>query len=276
MYDDYYINSMVKIWRLKRLEIKTIDNYKGHLERYLKQFNCLPELITREQRWDYFLTMDSPSHRNQAIAVVRQFYIHILKFPIHWAELPYAKKDKPLPEYFTEEEVQRLIGCIRNPKQKCFAALQYLCGLRIGEVIALKMTDISTKTMLLRINGKGRKQREINLPEAVLPFIKDYWKWVSPKPITYLFEGQYGGRYSARSMQLVLNRAKQSAGLSHKKCSTHGLRHSAATLRINKLRWSTRETQVWLGHASSKTTEIYTHVTADDLKRLPQPALSYS
>lgn len=273
MYNDYYINAMVKIWRLKRLGIKTIDNYKGHLERYLNHFKTMPEQITHNQQMDYFLNLKSPTHRNQAIAVIRQMHLHILNKPIEWTSLPYAKKDKSLPEYFTQEEITTLIAAIQNPKQKCFAAIQYLCGLRVSEVLNIKMTDISTKTMLLRINGKGRKQREINLPNAVIPFIKDYWTWVSPKPKQFLFEGQYGGRYSSRSMQLVIGRAKQKAGLGHKKCSTHGLRHSAATHRLNDLGWSTRHVQVFLGHSNIKTTERYTHVSANDMKKLNQPML---
>ncbi len=269
----YYINAMIKIWRLKNHSVKTVLNYKGHLERYLNHFGVYPETIPRHQQVDYFLKLKSISHRNQAMAVVRQLHHHILNQPIPWHELPYGKKRKSLPEYFTEEEVKQLVHAIRNPKQQCFIALQYLCGLRVQEVINIKLTDISTKEKIIRINGKGAKQREINLPDAAIPYLKKYWNWVMPKPTVYLFQGQYGGQYSARSIQQVLNRAKEKCGLQHKICSTHGLRHAAATHRINKLGWNTRQVQHFLGHASIKTTEIYTHVTAADLQQLPQPTI---
>lgn len=273
MDESYYINAMINIWRLKGNSVRTIFNYKGHLLRYLQHFKQFPETITRQQQIRYFLTIKSASHRNQAIAVIRQLHEHLLNDPISWQQLPYCKKKKSLPQYFTEDEVKRLIHSIRNPKHQCFAAIQYLCGLRISEVINLKQTDISTKEKTLRINGKGSKQREINLPDAAIPYLKKYWAWVMPKPRQFLFEGQYGGRYSSRSMQLVINRAKEICGLQHKLCNTHGLRHAAATIRINKLGWQTRQAQVWLGHARVTTTEVYTHVGVNDLKQLPQPIL---
>lgn len=269
----YYINAMINIWRLKGHSVKTVHNYRGHLERYLNHFNVYPETIAREQRWNYFLALKSASHRNQAMAVVRSLHLHILKSPIDWTELPYTKKEKSLPHYFTHDEVKQLLNAITNPKQKCFIAIQYLCGLRVQEVLNLKLTDISTKEKVIRVNGKGSKQRDINLPDAAIPYLKSYWHWIQPKPSVYLFQGQYGGQYSAKSIQLVLTRAKEKTGLQHRKCSTHGLRHAAATYRINKLGWNTRQTQRFLGHSSIKTTERYTHVNVEDMKLLNQPVL---
>lgn len=268
----YYINSMIKIWRLKGFSVDTVKNYTSHLKAYLEKF-AIPESVTKEQRWDYFLTIPEGTHRSQRMTVVRQLHEYLLRSPIDWRDLPYTKKKEKLPAYFTETEVQQLIVATSNPKHKCFLAIQYLCGLRVREVLNIKLTDISTKENIIRINGKGSKQRELNIPAALIQYLKSYWKWINPKPKEYLFEGQYGGRYSARSIQLVLDRAKEKCGLAHKTCSTHGLRHAAATLRINKLGWNTRQVQAFLGHKNIKTTERYTHVTAEDFKQLNQPIL---
>lgn len=273
MDENYYINAMWKIWRLKGNSERTISTYMGYLKRYLAHFKVYPETITNEQRVDYFLKFHDASTRNQAMAVIRQLHEHLLKQPIDWRDLPYTKKKETLPEYFTEEEVKQLLAAIRNPKHKCFIALQFSCGLRVSEVLNIKQTDINTKDLTLRINGKGSKQRDINLPETVIPYIKAYWGWVSPTPKMYLFEGQYGGRYSSRSIQIVLSEAKQKCNLAHKKCSTHGLRHAAATQRINKLGWNTRQVQCFLGHKNIKTTERYTHVGVNDFKELAQPVI---
>lgn len=262
---------MVKIWRLKGLSLKTIDNYKGHLRRYLNYFKKEPIEIKLSDQQDYFLKLNV-HHRNQAIAVIRQLHFHLMNKPIDWRDLPYCKKPKHLPEYFTGEEVKLLLKNITNPKQKCCVAIQYLCGLRISEVVDLKQSDINTKLKIIRVTGKGNKQREVPLPDDTIKYLKLYWKWVSPKPKIYLFGGQYGGKYSPRSIQQVINRAKEKAGI-NKECNSHGLRHSAATIRINKLGWNTRQTQEFLGHSSIKTTEIYTHVGIKDMQNLTQPSI---
>lgn len=269
----YYLNGMTKVWKLQNKGFKTILNYQGHLRRYLEYFKCFPETITREQRWDYFLTLNNVSHRNQAMAVIRQLHLHLLNQPIPWQELPYGKKPETLPEYFTEEEISRLLSCISNHKHRCMIAMQYLCGLRVSELCTIKITDLNTKTKVLRITGKGGKQREIAMPPALINYLKLYWHYEAVKPTTYLFPGQYGGAYTARSVQEIVAAAKNKAGLQHKKCSTHGLRHGAATMRINKLRWDLREVQVFLGHKNAKTTERYTHVGVEDMKSLPQPTI---
>jgi len=270
--DNNYVSSMFKIWRLKNLSDRTIINYIGHLRRYLAIFPD-PTIVSLEQQWDYFLTIQTPTHRNQQIAVIRQLHEFILKKPISFTDLPYANKSHKLPEYFTEEEVSRLLQVITHPKQRCCIALQFLCGLRVNEVINVRLTDINSRAGTLLIHGKGNKQRIVPLPESAINYLKLYWNWVQPKPKTYLFTGQHGGKYSARSIQIAIKNAKNKIGMTNKSCSTHGLRHGAATARINKYGWNLRQVQVFLGHRNSKTTERYTHVSIEHLKELPAPGI---
>lgn len=263
---------MVKVWRIKGLAIGSLKTYIACLNQYLHHFNCYPEEISREQRWDYFSKINVDSSRNQAMTVVRQMHEHLLRKPIPWQELPYAKKQDSLPQYFTEEEISRLLNAISNPKQKCIVALQYACGLRVHEVVKIKQSDINSRLKELRIKGKGGVERIVPLPDWIINQIKIYWNSAYRPRNEYLFEGQYGGHYDERSVQKVFAFAKRKCGI-NKKCSTHGLRHSAATHRLNTKEWDLRSLQVFLGHKNVKTTEKYTHVSIEHLKELPPPII---
>lgn len=269
----YYIDNMTKIWRIKGLAVESLKTYIGCLNVYLDHFNCPPLTITREQRWDYFSSIQSPSTRSQAMTVVRQMYEHLLNSPIHWQELPYVKKPDTIPQYFTLEETKRLINAISNPKQRCIVAMQYACGLRVHEVVKIRQADINSKLKELRIKGKGGKERMVPLPDWIIQEIKTYWHSAYRPKNDYLFEGQYGGHYDERSVQQVVAAAKKKAGIT-KPCSTHGLRHAAATHRLNNQQWDLRSLQVFLGHRNSKTTERYTHVSIDHLNGLKAPEIT--
>ena len=117
----YYIDNMTKIWRIKGLAVESLKTYIGCLNVYLDHFNRPPQTITREQRWDYFSAIQSPSTRSQAMTVVRQMHEYLLQSPITWQELPYVKKPDTIPQYFTLEETKRLINAISNPKQAFLA-----------------------------------------------------------------------------------------------------------------------------------------------------------
>ena len=144
----------------------------------------------------------------------------------------------------------------------------YSAGLRISELLNLKINDIDTKTMNIHIKGaKGKKDRMVLLSEKVLIHLREYYKEYKPKD--YLFEGQMGGMYSDRSAQAVLHKACNAAGI-RKRATLHTLRHSFATHLLEN-GTDIRYIQTLLGHESSKTTEIYTHITRKGMENIKSP-----
>jgi site-specific recombinase XerD len=144
----------------------------------------------------------------------------------------------------------------------------YGAGLRVSEIVNLKITDIDSKNMQLFIEkAKGKKDRYVNLPESILEQLRAYYKEYKPKE--YLFEGQYGGKYSARSAQKVFQNAMEKAKI-NKSVGIHGLRHSFAT-HLLEAGTDIRFIQELLGHKDIKTTLLYTHVTNNSIKNIKSP-----
>ncbi|MEO0334485.1 MAG: tyrosine-type recombinase/integrase [Bacteroidota bacterium] len=141
-------------------------------------------------------------------------------------------------------------------------------GLRRGELLNLKLTDVDSKRMLIRVkSGKGGKDRYTLLSKTLLNDLRQYYRLHTPKE--YLFEGQYGGKYSGRSVGQLLAQAAQRAGV-RKRVTPHMLRHSFAT-HLLESGTDLRYIQSLLGHSSSKTTEIYTHVAVNSFKSIKNP-----
>ena len=146
--------------------------------------------------------------------------------------------------------------------------LSYGMGLRVSEIVQLKIKHIDSNSMLVLIaGGKGKKDRYTNLPESILTLLRTYYKAYKPK--IYLFEGQYGGAYTTRSVQLVFKQAMQKAKIK-KQIGVHGLRHSYATHLIERGA-DIRFIQELLGHNSIKTTQIYTHITDVSKAKIKSP-----
>jgi len=146
--------------------------------------------------------------------------------------------------------------------------LIYSGGLRISEVTSLKLSDIDSKRGVIRIReSKGAKDREVPLSQKALEQLRFYYK--EYKPSEYLFEGQFGGKYSTRSIQTLFRKALKTCGIT-KKATVHTLRHSYATHLLEN-GTDLRIIQELLGHKSSKTTEIYTHVSNRIKQKIPDP-----
>ncbi|WP_394772165.1 tyrosine-type recombinase/integrase, partial [Mucilaginibacter sp.] len=145
-----------------------------------------------------------------------------------------------------------------NRKHRAMLMLAYGLGLRLGEVLALVPADIDSRRMVLYVRGgKGKKDRDLPLPESLLLLLREQFR--EHRPVIYLFEGQHPGEpYSERSLQMVVKQAASRAGI-HRPVSLHMLRHSYAT-HLMEAGTDTRIIQDLLGHSSIKTTEIYTHV----------------
>jgi site-specific recombinase XerD len=168
----------------------------------------------------------------------------------------------------SKEEIEKLINVNENIKHKCILLTIYSAGLRRSEVINLKITDIQKDRGLIFIKGaKGKKDRYTLFPEKLRAKLIEYYKEYQPK--IYLFEGQYGARYSVGSVQKIFNKSKKKAGI-QRNVTTHSLRHSFASHLLDS-GVDIKIIQELLGHSSLKTTEIYTHVSAKKLETIKSP-----
>jgi len=196
-------------------------------------------------------------------------YVDLYKKPFVIGSLPRPWKEKKLPDILSPEEVIKIFGRVDNLKHQTILMLIYSAGMRIGEAVRIKATDIDSRRKLIHIrNAKGKKDRYTLLSEFILEKLRLYYKEYKPKE--FLFEGGNGRVHLAeRSVQNVFRRAVEKAGIK-KRVTVHTLRHSFAT-HLLESGTDLRFIQELLGHSSSKTTEIYTHVSKRSIANIVNP-----
>ena len=211
----------------------------------------------------------SASFQNQVVNAVKLFFKTIENSPLDIDAIPRPKRAKKLPNVLSKEEVKAILDTPTNIKHKAMLSLIYACGLRCGEILSLKPNDIDSKRNILHVkNAKGQKDRIVPLSEKIIVLLREYYKAAKPK--YYLFEGQTkGNRYDARSLQNVLKQSIAKTKIT-KPVTLHWLRHSYAT-HLLESGTDLRYIQEILGHNSSKTTEIYTHVSTKSLQQIKSP-----
>ena len=243
----------------------------AHLLRLIKDFSV--NELTTEKLKDYFLYCVQKEHMkerkmNGKINAIKFYFEQVLNRPKLFYSIPRPKKPLTLPSMLSRGEVKRIFVIIKNKKHLLALQLCYGMGLRVSEVVNLRWEDFDKDRMQVKIKAaKGKKDRYVPLPKTVLPLLAEYYRIYKPK--TYVFEGQYGNRYSKSSLQQVFKRAMIKAGI-HKKIGVHGLRHSYAT-HLLEAGADMRFIQELLGHNSIKTTQIYTKVTNQSLSKISSP-----
>jgi site-specific recombinase XerD len=182
--------------------------------------------------------------------------------------IPRPKKHLKLPKTIHANDIKKIFNATTNLKHNTMLKLCYGMGLRLSEIINLKIEDIDSQNMQVFIEkSKGKKDRYVNLPQTILGQLREYYKEYRPKK--YLFEGQTGGQYSRRSAQQVFKNALQKAKI-NKQVGIHSLRHSYATHLLEQ-GTDIRFIQELLGHNDIKTTFIYTEVTNDSIRKITSP-----
>lgn len=257
--------------------LNTIHTYHYFLLRYINAYKRVSiETIGefgQEKINDYHRIMKedknySTTTINQSVNAIKLYYLKVLKRDMVFEEVERPKREKTLPKVWSADEVQRIMSCVDNIKHKALLSLIYGGGMRIGEALSLKVHDINSKTMRVRINqAKGKKDRYTLLGHNSLKLLREYVKEFNPGE--YLFEGQFGGKYSSSSIGKVLDKAIKKSGVA-KRGGLHVLRHSFATHMLES-GTDIRYIQDLLGHYSSTTTEIYTHVSNKYLDNLKSP-----
>ncbi len=259
----------------KRYSPNTINTYSDALKSFLTFCNTKAikdisndDVITYNN--DYLLKNKfSSSYQNQIVNAIKLFFKIVKESSIEIDQIHRPKREKTLPNVLSKEEVRRILEAPTNLKHKTMLSLIYSCGLRCGELLALQPHHIDSKrNIVLLKNSKGKKDRIVPLSLKILELLRIYYKVY--KPQTYLFEGQHPGTpYSDKSLQSVLKQALQKAGIK-KPVTLHWLRHSYAT-HLLESGTDLRYIQELLGHNSSKTTEIYTHVSTKSIQHIKSP-----
>lgn len=199
---------------------------------------------------------------------IKFYFEQVLHYEKFFIEIPRPKKQSTVPKVLSKGEVKRLFDATNNTKHRLMLQLCYGMGLRVSEIVGLKVKHIDSERMQVLIAGaKGKKDRYVSLPESVLEGMRKYYMEYRPKE--YLFEGQYGGQYAIRSVQAVFKNAMNKARI-NKSVGIHGLRHSYAT---HLLEYGTdmHLIQKLLGHKDVKTTQIYAKVSNVQLSKVRSP-----
>jgi integrase/recombinase XerD len=258
-----------------RFPATTVRTYTSMMEVFLKYVSpreaneCDADDLTR-MVYEYVLPRGlSYSSQNQLISAVKKFYGEIYRQVIDPGAFKRPRTQHRLPNVLSREEVKRILDAPVNEKHRVILSVIYGCGLRRSEVLMLEPQDIDRDRMLLSIRqAKGFKDRVVPVSAKLVEMIDGYMKRY--RPVRYLFEGQQAGiMYSAGSVEKIFGMACVKAGIK-KKITLHGLRHSYAT-HLLEAGTDLRYIQELLGHKSSKTTEIYTHVTVKSIQKIRTP-----
>jgi integrase/recombinase XerD len=211
----------------------------------------------------------SSSSQNQIVNAIKLFFKIVKETAIEINKIHRPKREKSLPNVLSKEEVKAILEAPKNIKHKAMLAMIYSCGLRRSELLNLRPHDIDSKRNIVLIRqSKGKKDRLTPLSSKILEMLRDYY--LKFKPATYLFEGQEKNtQYSARSLEEVLKKSIKLARI-NKPVTLHWLRHSYATHLLEN-GTDLRYIQELLGHSSSKTTEIYTHVSTKNIQQIRSP-----
>ena len=245
---------------------RTRENYIPHITNFLKSLGNKQIAHCNSKDFQNYLDnykFTSVSHQNQVINAIRFLYKYGLERKYDKVNFQRPRSEKKLPQIIDKSHLLNCIHNIENKKHKAIISLAYSTGMRVSEVCNLKIADIDSKRMIITIRqSKGRKDRIVALSDKVLEMLRQYFK--EYRPTEYLFNGQFEPQYSHRSCNQIV---KQYIGNDY---HFHLLRHSNATALL-EAGTDIRIIQKHLGHASSKTTEIYCHVSTNLLQAMPLP-----
>lgn len=264
------INDMV----LRRFSPKTQEAYVGAVGGLARFYKQSPEKIDKQMIKEYLLHLMqdrklSWSSCNVAVSGLRFFYTQTLGMDSMFLSIPPRKKDSTLPEILSAEELERLFAALTNQKHRVLLMTAYAAGLRVSEVVSLKVTDIDSNRMMIRVQqGKGRKDRYTILSKRLLKELRIYWKMY--RPSLWLFSSINPEHpLTDRTAQAIYYHAKDKAGITKGK-GIHTLRHCFAT-HLLEAGVDLRTIQMLMGHTSIMTTMVYLQVTRKHLSSIQSP-----
>lgn len=269
-----FVSKMVDTILALNYSDSTLKNYSNAFIQFLQHFEYQdPVTITNSQIISFLgsimLRGLSSSSGHTMVNSVQFYYHNVLGMNSYSFKLPRPKKEKKLPSVLTMDECLKLFQVVDNPKHKLLLLIGYGAGLRVSEIVTLEWRDILFDEHKIHIkDAKGKKDRIVMLPYSIVESLKIYKELYNGKQ--YVFEGQFAGEpYSTGSVQSVMRTAIKKSGLD-KKATVHSLRHSFATHLLEN-GTDIRYIQKFLGHASIKTTTIYTHLTKNAVDKIKSP-----
>lgn len=267
-------DQMMRDLELKGYALDTQRVYLGSVENFSLFFHRSPDKLGEKEVKEYLHYLitrrhTSQSRTNQVYSALKFFYHTTLERNWVMSKIPRVKKIKRLPIVLSRQEVRAVLSCVLNLKHRAILLMIYSAGLRVREAVQLRLSDIDSSRMVIRVQqGKGHKDRYTLLGKATLAVLREYYK--EYRPGEWLFAGAHPGSHiSVRSVQKVFSDAIERAQIK-KPATLHSLRHSFAT-HLLEAGTDLYHIQRLLGHKSSKTTAVYLHVTTKDLARILSP-----
>jgi len=267
------LDLLCKELQVRNYSGRTVKNYLGAVTGYLRWLGRAPSSDDRERVRDYVLYLrndrgQAPRTVNLRSAALQFFYQHVVGAGRVMDSVARMKTGRTLPKVYGRSDMERIIDAAGNAKHRLLLMLAYGCGLRLGELRMLRPADIDWSRALIRIRGKGSKDRLVMLDPGLGETLKEY---LSHQPDSrYVFEGQNPGNpYPRRTIEKIYENACRTAGIA-RKGGIHSLRHSFATHLLEQ-GTGLRQIQEVLGHSSIKTTEVYTHVSTTEIGKIRSP-----
>ena len=260
--------------KLKGYSPKTQAAYLGYMKKFVRYFGRSPAKMGEKEIREYLYHLITgrdlgDSSINSAYSALKFFYETTLCRDWNVAKIPRRKTEKRLPVVLDGSEIKQLLAVTTNLKHRALLMTTYSAGLRVSETAHLKVCDVDSKRMQLRVaQGKGKKDRYALLSPVTLNLLRDYWRQY--RPFSWLFPGRSPERpISTRSIQKVFKDAKRKAGIK-KPATVHTLRHSFAT-HLLEAGTDIYRVQKLMGHTTPKTTAIYIHLRRQDLLKVVSP-----
>lgn len=235
----------------KHYSKRTIEQYSSILKMFLSDLNEYPRDITANQITGWIASKGNASTMGQYRGALKNYYDHVVGQSNKFDRIPYPRKDKKLPQIMSQELVVKRINSIGNLKHRMIVSALYGSGIRLSELLDLRVTDVDgdRETLFIR-HGKGGKDRPVPVSKNLINNLRDYYRQYRPKE--FLFEGQFGGRYSSTSVQNICRK--------HMKCNPHLLRHANLTHLIES-GVHLSEVSRRAGHERISTThDTYSHI----------------
>ena len=271
-----YFNQMKQDLEIRGYSSSTVRIYLDHMKNFIKFHMKSPEDILLEDITAYqvylvYSKKSSFATFNLAVCSIKYFYKHVIRKEWNIDQIPFQKRIKSLPTVISKQEISRIINAAENLKYKAIIQTLYSGGLRLSECVNLKVNDIDSKRMVIKIKqSKGRKDRYVMLSKTLLATLREYWKNAQPKPKTFLFPGNHLDKpICNRWVQRIVQDTTLHAHID-KRVTPHTLRHSFATHLLED-GVNIRVIQQLLGHDSLRATAIYTHVAENYINQTQSP-----
>lgn len=264
-----HIGNFIQEMKRRNYSQNTIDNYANCVKVFFENSKKdHPKNINENDIKSFLSTPKMVNTQRNYHSAIKKFYEICLGQREKFKHIPYARKERKLPIVLSQSEIQSMFNACNNIKHKVILSLLYSTGLRVSELINLQWKHIDRHRMVINILGaKGNKDRQVMLPDCLIPLLEQYYK--QHKPFPYVLDGQFGPQYSSTSVLQVVKQLAAKAGIK-KDVWTHLIRHCSFTHMV-EAGTDINLVQRIAGHSNVKTTAIYTHISHNLISKIQSP-----